>query len=102
MLACHIHSTAGLGLSFNSLIGTIPSQLGLLTKLSKSSVVWLLVVMIVCVFFIVLSCLLVMFHSTDGLWLSGNNFTGEFTCPAFIDECWISCDDAYNDTCRSL
>jgi hypothetical protein len=47
----------------NSLTGAIPSQLGLLTKLSKSSVVWFLVVMIVlsCVFFIVLSCLLVIF-----------------------------------------
>jgi hypothetical protein len=51
MLACHIHSTAYLSLFGNGLTGTIPSQLGLLTKLSKSSVVWLLVVMIVlCVF----------------------------------------------------
>jgi hypothetical protein len=54
------HSTAYLYLYVNSLTGTIPnnltgtipSQIGLLTKLSKSSVVWLLVVMIVlsCVF----------------------------------------------------
>jgi hypothetical protein len=46
------HSTAVLVLSQNSLMGTIPSQLGLLSKLSESSVVWLLVVMIVlsCVF----------------------------------------------------
>ncbi len=46
------HFTAWLDLSVNSLMGTIPSQLGLLTKLSKLSVVWLLVVMIVlsCVF----------------------------------------------------
>jgi hypothetical protein len=34
--------------------------------------------------------------------LSNNNFTGEFTCPAFIDYCRISCDDIENDTCRSL
>jgi hypothetical protein len=47
MLACHIHSTAVLSLSSNSLTGMIPSQLGLLTKLSVSSIVWLLVVMIV-------------------------------------------------------
>ncbi len=38
------HSTARLSLGDNSLMGTIPSQLGLLTKLSESSVVWLLVV----------------------------------------------------------
>ncbi len=46
------HSTADLSLSSNSLTGTIPSEVGLLTKLSESSVVWLLVVMIVlsCVF----------------------------------------------------
>jgi hypothetical protein len=40
------HSTDTLILYSNSLTGTIPSQLGLLTKLSKLSVVWLLVVMI--------------------------------------------------------
>jgi hypothetical protein len=49
-----------LDLSVNSLTGTIPSEVGLLTKLSESIIVWLLVVMIVlsCVFFILLSCLL--------------------------------------------
>jgi hypothetical protein len=50
MLACHIHSTAYLSLSYNSLTGTIPSEVGLLSKLSKSNVVWLLVVMIVLCF----------------------------------------------------
>ncbi len=52
MLAFHIHSTAGLDLSFNSLMGTIPSEIGLLTNLCESSSVWLLVVIIVlaCVF----------------------------------------------------
>jgi hypothetical protein len=57
------HSTAGLFLYNNSLTGTIPSQLGLLMKLSKSSVVWLLVVMIVlsCVFHCTIM-LLVIFH----------------------------------------
>jgi hypothetical protein len=103
MLACHIHSTAGLSLSSNSLTGTIPSEVGLLTKLSKSSVVWLLVVMIVlsCVFqcTLMLACHI---HSTDWLSLYDNNFTGEFTCPAFIDYCRISCDDYFNNTCRSL
>jgi hypothetical protein len=55
------HSTEELSLRDNNLIGTIPSQLGLLTKLSKSSVVWLFVVMIV------LSCV---FHCT--LMLAGH------------------------------
>jgi hypothetical protein len=41
------HSTDTLYLSSNSLTGTIPSEVGLLTKLSESSAVWLLVVMIV-------------------------------------------------------
>jgi hypothetical protein len=47
MLACHIHFTAYLDLSVNSLTGTIPSEVGLLSNLCESSVVWLLVVMIV-------------------------------------------------------
>jgi hypothetical protein len=47
MLAYHIHSTAYLDLWDNSLMGTIPSEVGLLTKLSESSIVWLLVAMIV-------------------------------------------------------
>ncbi len=41
------HITAGLSLSINSLMGTIPSEAGLLMKLSELSVVWLLVVRIV-------------------------------------------------------
>jgi hypothetical protein len=52
MFACQIHSTAYLSLWSNSLTGTIPGEVGLLTNLCESSVVWLLVVMIVlsCVF----------------------------------------------------
>jgi hypothetical protein len=47
--ACFVifHSTAGLDLSGNSLTGTIPSQIALMSNLCESSVVWLLVVMIV-------------------------------------------------------
>jgi hypothetical protein len=56
MLACHIHSTASLLLSYNSLTGTIPSEVGLMSNLSESSIVWLLVM-----FYIVLSCFLVIF-----------------------------------------
>jgi hypothetical protein len=65
-------SVNDLSLSYNNLVGTIPNELALLSNLSKSSIVWLLVLMIVlsCVFFIVLSCLLVIFHSTARLDLS--------------------------------
>jgi hypothetical protein len=41
-----VHSTDSLDLYNNSLTGTIPSQLALLSNLCESSVVWLLVVMI--------------------------------------------------------
>jgi hypothetical protein len=46
------HSTVDLDLSSNDLTGTIPSEVGLMSNLGESSVVWLLVVMIVlsCVF----------------------------------------------------
>jgi hypothetical protein len=79
-----LHSTVSLDVSFNSLMGMIPSQIAMISNLCESSVVWLLVVMIVlsCVFFIVLSCLLVIFHSTAGLSLSGNSLTG--TIPSQI------------------
>jgi hypothetical protein len=45
------HSSAELYLSDNSLTGTIPTEMALMSNLCESSVVWLLVVMIVlCVF----------------------------------------------------
>jgi hypothetical protein len=100
------YSTAELYLSNNSLTGMIPTEIALMSNLCESSVVWLLVVMIVlsCVFHctLVLACHI---HSTDELYLGSNNFTGKFTCPAFIDYCWISCDsfaDTYTEACRSL
>jgi hypothetical protein len=78
MLACHIHSTADLDLYANSLKGTISSQLAMMPNLCESSIVWLLVCNDLCchVFFIVLSCLLVIFHSTDTLILYSNSLTG--------------------------
>jgi hypothetical protein len=71
------HSTADLSLSSNSLTGTIPSEVGLLTKLSELSVVWFLVVMIVlsCVFHCTLM-LAFIFYSTAWLSLWGNSLTG--------------------------
>jgi hypothetical protein len=55
VLSCSIvifHCTDLLYLHDNSLTGTIPSEIGLMSNLGESSVVWLLVVMIVlsCVF----------------------------------------------------
>jgi hypothetical protein len=76
------HSTVDLDLSGNRLTGTIPSEVGLLTELSESSVVWLLVVMIVlCVFHcnLILACHI---HSTAWLDLSFNSLTG--TIPSQI------------------
>jgi hypothetical protein len=77
-------STDNLDLSENSLNGTIPSQIPLMSNLCESSVVWLLVVVMIVLscFFIVLSCLLVIFHSTVDLDLSSNDLTG--TIPSQI------------------
>jgi hypothetical protein len=41
ILPCHIHSADTLYLSTNNLMGAIPSQLGLLMKLSAFSIVWM-------------------------------------------------------------
>jgi hypothetical protein len=77
-----IHSTAELDLSLNILMGTIPSEVGLMSNLCESSVVWLLVVMIVLYVFhcnLMLACHI---HSTASLNLWGNSLTG--TIPSQI------------------
>jgi hypothetical protein len=83
------HSTDKLDLSENSLTGTIPSQIAMMSNLGEWSVVWLLVVMIVlsCVFHctLIFACYI---HSTAYLDLSvltgtiPNNLTG--TIPSQI------------------
>jgi hypothetical protein len=56
----------------------ILSEVGLMFYLRESSVVWLLVVMILvsCVVHCTLMLAFVIFHSTDGLNLSGNSLMG--------------------------
>jgi len=101
MLHLHFHSTAGLWLYNNSLTGTITSKIGLLTKLSKSCCCLVATTFFYCA----LKCSLMLhlyFHSTDGLFLYNNSFTGEFTCRNFITYCKVSCDDYSNDACHSL
>jgi hypothetical protein len=64
-------------LSGNTLTGTIPSQIALMSNLSESGVAWLLVVMIVmCVFHCTLMLAFVIYYSTAGLDLSGNSLMG--------------------------
>jgi TolA-binding protein len=82
----------------NSLTGTVPSEVGLLTKityldLSVNSLTG------------TIPSQIVLMSKLYNLQLYDNNFTGEFTCPGFIDDCWISCDfltDTYTQACRSL
>jgi hypothetical protein len=59
-------------------MGTIPSQIALLSNLSKSSVVWLLVVMIVlsCIIHCNLMLAFVIIHSTAFLSLYDNSLMG--------------------------
>lgn len=40
--------------------------------------------------------------ATETLELNGNNFTGPFTCPDFIDECAVSCENRNATECRVL
>jgi hypothetical protein len=86
-------------------MGWITSQIAMMSNLCESSVVWLLVVMIVLPY--VFHCTLMFachIHSTARLDLHNNNFTGVFMCPAFIEDCYISCSifDIYLEDCHSL
>jgi hypothetical protein len=86
LLSCLLvitHSTARLDLSSNSLTGTMPTEIALMSNLCESSVVCLFVVMIVlsCVFHcsLMLACHI---HSTAELYLYDNSLTG--TIPSQI------------------
>ncbi len=76
-LLCHIHSKDWLSLHANNLMGTVLSEVGLMSNLCESSVVWLLVGMIVlsCVFHctLMLACHI---HSTAELGVSSNRLMG--------------------------
>jgi hypothetical protein len=118
MLACHIYSTDDLSLYDNSLTGTIPRQIALMSNLGKSSVVWLLVVMIVlsCVFCctLMLACHI---HSTAYLGLDSNSLTGtipnqvalmsnlcesSFVLFACCNDCVVMCVSSYSNACLSF
>lgn len=101
LLHLYFHSKVLLDLSSNALMGTIPSEIGLLTWLSKyCHLVPLLTVVTRN------SCVLHFnFHSSAQLDLYDNNLTGEFTCPDYVPWCYVSCSDDpdnTNATCRSL
>ena len=97
-----LNSTDTLDLSSNTLSGTIPSEIGLLSNLSESCCHFLLSP--ICPDMYVCSCLScnLILNSTATLYLYNNNFTGNFTCPDLISDCAISCDDGYHESCRSL
>jgi hypothetical protein len=116
LLACHFYSTDTLQLYGNSLTGTIPSQIALMSNLCESSVVWLLVVMIVlsCVFHwtLMLAC---HFHSTAFLSLSRNSLTGtipsevglltklsELSVVWFLAVMIVMCFSLYSHACLSF
>jgi hypothetical protein len=64
------HFTAWLDLDRNRLKGNIPNQIGFLTILGESSIVWWFVVTIFVMFFISLSCSS-SFFILQLLWISG-------------------------------
>jgi hypothetical protein len=87
----------GLGLCCNSLMGSIPTEIAFLTSLAVLAL-WdnsLTGTVPAEIGFLT---------SLTALSLQINNLTGEFTCPAFISQCYISCDPVFNYTeaCRSL
>jgi len=101
----YLNPTETLSLATNSLVGTIPSEIALLTNLGECGSIWLC--LLLPAFSYSLLCGLVLFFHfsyTDRLQLYGNSFMGEYACPYFIEHCEISCFDKNNTNaaCRSL
>jgi high-affinity K+ transport system ATPase subunit B len=65
-----------LSLSSNSLTGTIPTEIALMSNLCEYSLVWLLVVIVVMCFSLYSHACLSFFHSTAWLSLFNNSLTG--------------------------
>lgn len=88
-------STDGLYLEDNMMTGTIPSKMSFLDDLGTFLSTFSDHSLSHNVGILNLSC-------TETLYLYGNTWTGEFTCPDFIDECLVSCNGYLHGDCRSL
>lgn len=95
----HSQSIGSLLLNNNKLTGMIPTEIASMSSLGEclqSRLRGLLVHSILSSF------PALPFFMIVSLFLYRNNFTGEFTCPDFIEKCAISCVVPHNVSCRSL
>lgn len=76
ILISYFHSIDYLDLAVNNLVGTVPSQIGTMTALSKSGVVWLLAVFAWMFYSHGHLFASTMFHSTAWLGLNNNDLMG--------------------------
>lgn len=89
----------------NTLAGRIPSVISTMKNLGAtvaSTLVKMETLFSLCYLTFPLYFSLVVVQWAEILWLNGNNFTGPFTCPNFIDLCWISCNNETNEECRQV
>jgi hypothetical protein len=95
-------SAADLWLDSNKLTGTVPTEINSLTILGEfvghclAPIIFLSLCPHECAFSWIVLCI------ADFLYLYDNMFTGNYTCPAFVEECGISCDNGLKPACRSL
>lgn len=87
-------ATEVLSLFNNTLTGTIPSEISLLANLGT-------LVMSLRISRLSTRLSHVSRLAVDFLLLYGNNFTGPFTCPAYVETCGVSCDFV-DEECRVL